>query len=77
MNYRTERGRALYGEDVYVGYRWYEMLDLPVLFPFGHGLSYTTFSFSDLKVDKTDKDLKVTVKVSNTGSLAGAEVVQV
>ncbi|KAH8796458.1 glycoside hydrolase superfamily [Hyaloscypha finlandica] len=77
LNYRTERGRALYGEDVYVGYRWYEMLDLPVLFPFGHGLSYTTFSFSDLKVDKTDKDLKVTVKVSNTGSLAGAEVVQV
>ncbi|KAE9375366.1 glycoside hydrolase family 3 protein [Stipitochalara longipes BDJ] len=77
LNYRTERGRALYGEDVYVGYRWYETLDLPVLFPFGHGLSYTTFTFSDLKVQKTDKELKVLVKVSNTGPLAGAEVVQV
>jgi beta-glucosidase len=77
LNHRTERGRALYGEDVYVGYRWYETLDLPALFPFGHGLSYTTFSFSDLKVQKTEKDLKISVKVSNTGDRAGAEVVQV
>jgi beta-glucosidase len=77
LNYRTERGRALYGEDVYIGYRWYEMLDMPVLFPFGHGLSYTTFKFSDLKIQKTDSDLKVSVKVSNTGERAGAEVVQV
>jgi len=77
LSYRTERGRTLYGEDVYIGYRWYEMLDLPVLFPFGHGLSYTSFTFSDLKVQKTDKELKVSVKISNTGSLAGAEVAQV
>jgi beta-glucosidase len=77
LNYRTERGRTLYGEDIYVGYRWYEMLDLPVLFPFGHGLSYTAFSYSDLAVTRTEKDLKVSVKVANTGSLAGAEVVQI
>lgn len=77
LNYRTERGRALYGEDVYIGYRWYEMLDLPVLFPFGHGLSYTTFEISDLKVQKSDKEVNVSVKVSNTGSISGAEVVQV
>jgi beta-glucosidase len=77
LNYRTERGRTLYGEDVYIGYRWYEMLDLPVLFPFGHGLSYTTFKFSDLKVQKTEKDLKVSVTVRNTGLRSGAEVVQV
>jgi beta-glucosidase len=77
LNYRTERGRALYGEDVYVGYRWYEMLDLPVLFPFGHGLSYTTFAFSDLKIEESNKDLKVSVRVSNTGLVAGAEVAQV
>ncbi len=77
LNYRTERGRALYGEDVYIGYRYYEQLELPVLFPFGHGLSYTTFSFSDLKVEKTDKELKVVVKISNTGSVAGAEVAEV
>lgn len=77
LNYRTERGRTLYGEDVYVGYRWYEMLDLPALFPFGHGFSYTTFELSELKVEKTEKDLNVSVKVTNTGGVAGAEVVQV
>jgi beta-glucosidase len=77
LNYRTERGRTLYGEDVYVGYRWYEMLDLLTLFPFGHGLSYTTFEVADLKVEKTEKDLNVSVKVTNTGDIAGAEVVQV
>ncbi len=53
------------------------MLDLPVLFPFGHGLSYTTFKISDLKVQKSDKEINVSVKVSNTGSISGAEVVQV
>jgi beta-glucosidase len=77
LNYRTERGRTLYGEDVYIGYRWYEMLDLPVLFPFGHGLSYTSFNFSDLTVSKSDKDVKVSVRVTNTGDREGAEVVQV
>jgi beta-glucosidase len=53
------------------------MLDLPVLFPFGHGLSYTTFRISDLKVQKSDKEVNLSVKVSNTGSKSGAEVVQV
>jgi len=77
LSFRSERGRAIYGEDVYVGYRWYEALELPVLFPFGHGLSYTSFSFSDLKVEKGEKNLSVKVKIENTGSLAGAEVVQV
>jgi len=77
LSFRSERGRAIYGEDVYVGYRWYEALELPVLFPFGHGLSYTSFSFSDLKVEKGEKNLSVKVKIKNTGSLAGAEVVQV
>lgn len=77
LNYRTERGRTFYGEDIYIGYRWYEMLDLPVLFPFGHGLSYTTFEISDLKVQKSDKEVNVSVKVRNTGSKSGAEVVQV
>lgn len=77
LNYRTERGRTLYGEDVYVGYRWYEMLDMDVAFPFGHGLSYTTFEFSDLKVEKKDETLNVSVKVTNTGERDGAEVVQV
>ncbi|KAJ8059492.1 hypothetical protein OCU04_011153 [Sclerotinia nivalis] len=77
LSFRSERGRVIYGEDVYMGYRWYEAIDLPVLFPFGHGLSYTTFSFSDLNVEKIDKKIKVSVKVKNTGELPGAEVIQV
>lgn len=62
---------------MYVGYRWYEQLELPVLFPFGHGLSYTSFSYSDLSVSKVDAELKISVKVTNTGVSAGSEVVQV
>ena len=77
LNYKTERGRTLYGEDVYVGYRWYEMLELPVLFPFGHGLSYTTFEMSGLKVEKKEEMLITSILVKNTGDIAGAEVVQV
>lgn len=77
LNYRSERGRTLYGEDVYVGYRHYEAIDLPVLFPFGHGLSYTSFDYSNLRVSKSGADLHVTVNVKNAGSVKGAEVVQV
>jgi len=53
------------------------MLDLPVLFPFGHGLSYTAFSLSNLNVKTDPKTLVVEVQVSNTGAMTGAEVVQV
>lgn len=60
-----------------MGYRWYEALNLPVLFPFGHGLSYTQFSISDLTVEKIEKSIKVRVKVKNIGEIPGAEVVQV
>ncbi|KAH9992262.1 glycoside hydrolase family 3 protein [Xylariaceae sp. FL0662B] len=77
LNYRTEGGRALYGEDVYIGYRYYEAVDRAVLFPFGHGLSYTTFAFSDLAVACTDEQLTVSLRVTNTGAAKGAEVAQV
>jgi len=77
LNFRTEAGRTLYGEDVYVGYRYYEFADRDVNFPFGHGLSYTTFAFSDLAVSVTDGKLSVSVKVTNTGKTKGAEVAQV
>ncbi|KAL2758751.1 glycoside hydrolase family 3 protein [Sodiomyces alcalophilus JCM 7366] len=77
LNYRTEFARILYGEDIYVGYRFYEAIDRTVLFPFGHGLSYTTFSFSDLAVREADGKLTVDVTVTNTGAVQGAEVVQV
>ncbi|KAG7828271.1 hypothetical protein KL920_003998 [Ogataea angusta] len=76
INFGTENGRVLYGEDVYVGYRFYDTLNVPTLFPFGYGLSYTSFALSALKVDY-DGVLEVEVSVKNTGHRAGAEVVQV
>lgn len=69
-----------YREGIYVGYRYYDKKELPVLFPFGHGLSYTTFSYSNLQLEKeeiTDQDtVKVSVDVTNTGKVAGKEAVQ-
>ncbi|OBA16913.1 uncharacterized protein OGAPODRAFT_12856 [Ogataea polymorpha] len=76
LNFGTENGRVLYGEDVYVGYRFYDTLGVSTLFPFGHGLSYTSFALSDLKVHYDDM-LEVEVLAKNTGDRAGAEVVQV
>ena len=63
---------AQYREGIYVGYRYYESAEIPVRFPFGYGLSYTTFVYSDLKVDEET----VTCKVKNTGKVTGKEVVQ-
>lgn len=77
LNYRSEAGRTVYGEDVYVGYRYYDTVKRPVNFAFGHGLSYTTFKFSDLSVKNDGKELLVSVKVANTGKVDGAQVVQV
>ncbi|HEY4900256.1 MAG TPA: glycoside hydrolase family 3 C-terminal domain-containing protein [Terriglobales bacterium] len=65
-----------YDEGLKVGYKWYDAEKKPVLFPFGHGLSYTTYSYSDIKVTH-GKDTTVTFTVKNTGSRAGAEVAQV
>lgn len=79
LNYRSERGRVVYGEDVYIGYRFYEATKRDVLFPFGHGLSYTTFSLSDLSVtlSSDNETLHVGLSVTNTGTVPGAEVIQV
>lgn len=77
LNFRAEGGRTLYGEDVYMGYRFYEYTEKAVLFPFGHGLSYTSFSFSNQAVEEKDGKVKVRVTVKNTGTRKGAEVVQV
>ncbi|PSN70389.1 beta-glucosidase [Corynespora cassiicola Philippines] len=77
LNFRSEKGRCLYGEDVYVGYRFYEKTKKEVLFPFGHGLSYTTFDISDLEVKVDKNTLHVAVTVRNSGGSDGAEVVQV
>jgi beta-glucosidase len=72
---------VLYGEGLFIGYRYYDAKELPVLFPFGHGLSYTTFAYSNAQVSaETFRDvdgLTVTVDVTNTGPMAGKEIVQV
>ncbi|MED4229044.1 glycoside hydrolase family 3 C-terminal domain-containing protein [Neobacillus cucumis] len=69
-----------YREGIFVGYRHYDTRDVEPLFPFGYGLSYTSFEYSGLQVDKKqikdDDTIMVTVKIKNTGSMAGKEVVQ-
>ncbi len=68
-----------YGEGIFVGYRYYDTKDVDPLFPFGHGLSYTSFEYSGLELPDTVKvgeDFKVSVKVKNIGDVAGKEVVQ-
>lgn len=69
-----------YKEDIFVGYRWTDKHNIKPLFPFGYGLSYTTFEVSNLRADKreitADGKLTISVDVKNTGSVTGAEVVQ-
>ena len=69
-----------YRESIYIGYRYYEKAGVPVRFPFGHGLSYTTFEYSDLRLDKgamnENDTLTVTFKIKNTGAVAGSEIAQ-
>ena len=70
-----------YSEGLQMGYRWYQSRGIAPLFPFGHGLSYTTFALSDLALrpDRSDGTAPLTVEltVTNTGDRAGAEVAQV
>ncbi|KAK8005894.1 hypothetical protein PG991_012191 [Apiospora marii] len=85
LNFGSENGRVLYGEDVYVGYRFYEKTRTAPLFPFGHGLSYTLFELGDFQVtqpqthdgDNARSHVRVALTVKNTGKVAGAAVVQV
>ena len=67
---------AEYGEDLLVGYRWYDEKNIEPLFPFGHGLSYTQFSLDDLVIRKDGDRWTAAITIRNTGGLAGAEVVQ-
>ena len=74
--YGGEGNEADYREGVFVGYRYYDKKEMDVLFPFGHGLSYTTFAYSNLRLNAseiTDRDtLTATVTVTNTGSRFGS-----
>jgi len=65
-----------YDEGVFIGYRWYSSKNVPVQYPFGYGLSYTTFDISGVTVKRAGEGFKISATVKNTGSVAGAEVVQ-
>lgn len=81
INYPGDGQQVRYGEGIFIGYRYYDYKKVPVLFPFGYGLSYTTFAYSNPRVSAStfqDTDgLTVFVDVTNTGKLAGKEIVQV
>ena len=80
INYPGENGKVRYGEGIFVGYRYYDKKDVAPLFPFGHGLSYTSFEYGNLQINKksfTSKEvIEVSVDVTNSGEVTGKEVVQ-
>ena len=78
---KADANTALYSEESLVGYRWFDTKNVQVMYPFGYGLTYTTFSYGKLKTDKKkygkDDVINVTLNVKNTGKAAADEVVQV
>lgn len=80
INYPGENGQVRYGEGIFVGYRYYEKKQVKPLFPFGFGLSYTTFNYDALRLSASeigpDDSLRVSIDISNTGTRAGQEIVQ-
>ena len=80
INYPGENGKVYYGEDIFVGYRYYDIKKIEPLFPFGHGLSYTSFEYSDMKIKfkemKVEDIQEISIQIKNTGQMAGKEVVQ-
>lgn len=80
LNFAGKAKDVNYTEGVFVGYRYYDTKNMEVLFPFGHGLSYTTFSYSNLRVEKKNESgrdgVTVRVDITNTGKMDGKEIVQ-
>jgi len=80
-SYPGDSIRQTYMEDIFVGYRWHDTKKIPALFPFGYGLSYTTFEYGKLSTDKKEYDKNDVVKLSftltNKGNVAGAEATQI
>lgn len=80
QSYSTESYQASYKEDILVGYRWFDTKNIKPLYPFGYGLSYTTFAYSDLVTDKEtyqqSDTIHVSCRITNTGDKGGAETIQ-
>ncbi|MBP6182307.1 glycoside hydrolase family 3 C-terminal domain-containing protein [Flavobacterium sp.] len=80
MDFPSKDGNANYGEGIFIGYRYYDKKKIEPNFPFGYGLSYTTFAYSDIKTNSTSAkdtdDITISLKVKNTGKVAGKEVVE-
>ncbi|CAM4425081.1 beta-glucosidase family protein [Paenibacillus typhae] len=76
MRIRGENGKLYYREGLFVGYRYYDRKELAPQFPFGHGLSYTSFAYTDLEVVQHETCVKVSFQLTNTGKRRGKEVVQ-
>jgi beta-glucosidase len=79
-NYPGENGKVRYGEGIFVGYRYYDKKEIAPLFPFGHGLSYTAYKYSNLRLSAKsitpNELLEVQVDITNTGKIAGKEIIQ-
>lgn len=76
LNYPGDGRDCDYKEDVYVGYRYYDTKKMDVLFPFGYGLSYTTFALSELSVEENEDVVSAKVKIKNTGERKGKSVIE-
>jgi beta-glucosidase len=75
---RGVEGKTTYSEGIFMGYRWFDQQDLKPLYPFGHGLSYTTFEYSGIQLARAaDGGLDVTFRLRNTGKVNGDEAPQV
>ena len=75
-SYKSFSGRTYYSDDIYVGYRHFDKYGIEPLFPFGFGLSYTTFEYSNLSIASNDDELKINFVIENTGNKKGEEVCQ-
>jgi beta-glucosidase len=76
LNFPGENSHVRYGEGLFLGYRWYDARDIEVTYPFGHGLSYTTFAYGELDLASAGDDIVAKVSVTNTGEREGREIVQ-
>ena len=75
-SYKHQDSVSVYGDGIFVGYRWFDKHDIKPLFPFGYGLSYTKFSFSDLKIVPKSGKYELVFNVTNTGKMAGVAIPQ-